>query len=240
MPLPCRLLLAALLLLTPTRAYASGPSDEARIREQAERQLFSTFPSGKARLQVRVQQVHVDSLPQGRFELTFPSPGEMPRAHTQVGVMVQREGRSEKAGWALLYVAHYDSVLVAASSVESDAELAAPMVNVALLETTRFNGKPLSAAFYRDMAASGPLFATRSLRTGRVLRQRDVRGAYAADAGDPVLMTYRRGPIVLRLTCTAREPGAMGSIIRLHNAKNDTMYRARLNGSGTADWIETL
>ncbi|MEX1055510.1 MAG: flagella basal body P-ring formation protein FlgA, partial [Rhodothermales bacterium] len=62
----------------------------------------------------------------------------------------------------------------------------------------------------------------------------------AAETGDHVTLNYRRGAVQLRLTCKARESGAVGDVIRVYSDDTRSMYRARLTARGKADWISTL
>ncbi len=216
------------------------PVPPDRIRTQAQALLSERFPGEAARLRVRVLRTGGTVEETAPIRLSFPEEAAVPRGHTQVDVLSPDSTRGwRKTGWALLYVAHYDSVLVARVPLEAEAALTDAHVSVAWMETTRFRGEPLRAAVYRTLRAAHPIYVRHALAAGRVLRSDDVRPPYATDTGQAVVMHYRRGDIDLRLTCKAREPGYTGDVIRLYYPDTRTTYRARLTGPGTAEWVET-
>lgn len=221
----------------PTEASADPP---AQIVAAARQELARRFPGAAARLQVRLVRSG-GALDAESVRLVFPEEGALPRAHTQVDVLT-RKGQEgwRKTGWALLYVAHYDSVLVTRRRIRGGESLPDGSLQAAWTEITTFRGAPMRPSDLRALRAQGPAVAARALRAGRVLRQTDLRPPYAADTGDTVLMQYRRGPLVLHLSCQAREPGLPGEVIRLYSPDSGSTYRARLTGKGTAEWIGTL
>lgn len=212
------------------------PDLDSRTQHLAERQLARRYGAAAQRMQVRVRRVQgVESMP---VQVRFPSSGDAPRGTIQVRVETRAGGATE--GWALLYIAHFDSVMVAQHVLASNAPITVDAVAPAWVETTRFRGEPLRPSAFQALQRVGPLVAARRLRAGQALRAGDVRGPYAADTGEAVLMQYQRAGLRLRIPCTAREPGFAGDTIRLYAPSTRTMYRARLTGSGTAEWTETL
>ncbi|QXD16014.1 flagellar basal body P-ring formation chaperone FlgA [Rhodocaloribacter litoris] len=237
------LFLTILLLLGPMPGQvAAGEPDTLRERLQAaaETLLADRFPEDAPRLRVRVLRTGGEIDPEAALRLRLPAGDGLPRAHIQVDVLGTENGQGGlKTGWALLYIAHFDSVVVARHDLEAGAPVTPGDVSTAWMEVTRFRGEPLRARDFRALARDGA-FAARMLRAGRALRKDDLRPPLAADTGEAVLMHYRRGSISLRLTCKAREPGLVGDIIRLYFPDAEVTYRARLTGPGTAEWIETL
>lgn len=239
--------LLSLILLSGTGFYpAPADTSEAddpavRVREAAEHLLQQRFPDDAYRLRVRVIRTSRDLENAPSLNLEFPSEGALPHAHTQVRVYEDRAlTGGNKIGWALLYVAHFDSVMVARRRMRADEPVTASDVSAVWLETTTFSGEPMRATDFRDMTTSGAVFATRLLRADNALRRSDLRPPYAAETGEAVTMTYQRNGLLLHLPCKAREPGFAGETIRLYSTDTDATYRARLTDAGKATWIETL
>ncbi|RMF63997.1 MAG: flagella basal body P-ring formation protein FlgA [Bacteroidetes bacterium] len=237
-----RTILLSLLLAGLVAGTASaGPDPLAGRLQAAVRALLAErYPSEAGRLQVRILRAEgaLDDLDEVRLYLR--SGDGLPRGHTQADVLAPAaDGSWKKVGWTLLYVAHYDSVVVPVRDLEAGTLLTPEDVSVIWLDVTTFRGQPLTATLFRRMQ-SEPTFATRTLRAGQALRTGDLRPPYAAHTGDAVVMLYRRGPVTLRLTCKAREAGFTGDLIRLYYPDATTTYRARLTGPGTAEWVETL
>ncbi|MDX1532063.1 MAG: flagellar basal body P-ring formation chaperone FlgA [Rhodothermales bacterium] len=222
-----------LLTLLFAALAPAAAADPPGLAARAEAALADRFPTEAHRLRVRLVRTGGD-VP-GADRLLFPADGALPRGHAQVDVL---DASGQEAGWALLYVAHYDSVVVARRRLGRGEPVGPADLAVAWTETTRFRGEPLRAA---DLRALGPdLFADRPLVADRPLRRGDLRPPFAADTGDPVRMRYRRGPLRLELPCTAREPGYAGEAVRLHCPDTRATYRARLTAPGRADWLESL
>lgn len=227
-------LLLAVLLAVLLAAGTMAPPDLVAAAETA---LAERYPEEAHRLRVRLVRTGGDVSAEA-VRLAFPPDAALPRAHTQVDVLAQGPQGWTKTGWALLYVAQYDSVVVARRSVGRDEAVAPEDLTIAWVETTRFHGEPLTAAAYR---ALGPAyFARRPLREGRPLRRDDLRPPFAAETGAGVVLHYRRGTLALELPCQAREPGYAGEAVRLYCPETRTTYRARLTAPGHAEWVETL
>jgi len=222
------------LLIALTGALAPTVS----LQSVAERALAVRFPDDAERLRVRVLRTSgaVDlSVP---LRIDLPATAAVPRGHTQVDVLAETPAGWQKTGWALLYVAHFDSVVVAQRSLGRDEPIHPTDLGAVWTETTTFHGDPLRTADLR--ALGGDLRTTRALRSGRPLRHGDLRPPYAADTGEAVTMHYQRGPLTLTVACRAREPGHVGDVVRLYAPSTDATYRARLVASGEAEWVATL
>ncbi|WP_456427610.1 flagellar basal body P-ring formation chaperone FlgA [Rhodocaloribacter sp.] len=234
-----RLTFFVLVLMVPSGfVRATAPPVSERIRAAAEAVLAERFPGEAHRLRVRVIRTGGQLTGEADLKVTFQSSDALPRAHAKVDVWRQANDGWTKAGWALLYVAHFDSVVVAREGVAQGAVVTPEQVTFAWMDVTGFRGEPLRPAVYRALARD-EVFAARPLRERRPLRAGDLRPPFAANTGDAVLMHYRRGKITLRMACKAREPGFIGDVIRLYNPDTDTMYRARLTAPGAAEWMET-
>jgi flagellar basal body P-ring formation protein FlgA len=230
--------LVSLLIPSGLRAQTAAKENglQSQIQRAAEASLRQAFPEQATHLEVRVTRMS-DGLPlEEALEIVWPSAAGIPKARVQANVALA----GSKVGWALLYVAHYDSVVVSRNRLDMDAELSEGDLTVSWMETTRFHGTPLLARDLRAMRRQGAVYAARLIQADRALRSSDLRPAYAADTGDLVLMDYNRGIVRLRLSCKAREPGAVGDTIRLYAPDTDTNYRARLTAPGQAEWLETL
>lgn len=244
MPALFRYVLTALVGLAATagaRAQEAAPGAAQAVRRAAEQVLAERFPESAGRMEVRVRRTGGHIAGGARLQLDFPQHGDGPEGLTQVQVNERTPaGRWQKTGWALLYVARFDSVVTVPAPIRSGEPVTGAKVEVAWLETTRFRGEPLRPADFRALASEEPLVATRMLRAGRALRRGDVRPPYTADTGGAIEMHYTRGPLAFRLTCKAREPGFAHEAIRLYCPGTRATYRARLTEVGTARWIETL
>ena len=233
-----RFLLIALLTPIATFAQDAGPH---AVRALAEQVLAEQYPDDAYRLDVRVKRVEAAFEAEEGLRLELPAGDKMPRGTTQVKLFTGSDAAGwQKAGWALLYVARFDSVVVARAAVALGDAVSMEEASVAWVETTTFRGKPLRPDDLRILAREGILFATRSIREGRVLRRDDLRPAYAAETGETVTMRYRRGSLTFDLSCKARQAGHRNEAIRLYSSETGKTYRARLTGPGTAEWIETL
>ena len=229
-------------LLTPIAAFAQdGGPQTVRVRALAERVLAERYPDDAHRLDVRVRRVEATFEAKAALRLDFPAEDEVPRGTTQVKLFTGSDASGwQKAGWALLYVARFDSVVIARTTVPSGDEVSLGDASIAWMETTAFRGEPLRPDDLRALTQEGALFATRSLGEGRVLRRGDLRPAYAAETGATVMMRYRRGRLQFDLSCKARQAGHLDDAICLYSSETGKTYRARLTGPGAAEWIETL
>lgn len=236
--------MTTLLLLFAWIGLIGAPADSADgappLNERAHALLAERFPTEAHRLEVRVMRTSASAKELTTPEVVFPSLDRLPRGRTQVRLRADRTDGSHDTGWAQLYVAHYDSVMITRRTVSGDDEIGPDDVYAAWMETTRFRGEPLRASDYNALRAEHSLYATRRLSDGRTMRQSDVRPPYAATTGSQVEMSYQRRGLVLRLRCKAREPGYIGDVIRVYAPDTDATYRARLTAPGTAEWIETL
>ncbi len=226
------------LLLTPTLAFAQN---EARVRALAEDVLATRYPDDAHRLQIRVKRVEGDWDEAAALRLDFPLEDRLPRGTTQVKLFAGSDETGwQKAGWALLFVHRYDSVVVARAALRSGDEVTADDLSVAWMETTTIRGGLLHPARLRALARAGLMFAARSVGEGRMLRHDTLRPAYAAEIGETVMMHFARSGLQLNLSCKARQAGHIDDEIRLYSADTGKTYRARLTGTGVATWIETL
>ena len=230
--------LALLLLAWPL--IGAGSPDPSPVASAAAALLAERFPEDAPRLDVRVLRTSA-GLPTTDVRLVLPAGGALPKGRTQVDVLTRTSGAGwRETGWALLYVAHFDSVVMARTALSRDEAVAPEDVSVAWVETTTFRGEPLRAGAFRRLLADGAVFANRRIPAGRPLRRGDLRLPLAADTGEAVVMRYRRGPVRLEVACQARERGRPGETIRLYCPDTRTNYQAQLTGPGAADWVQTL
>lgn len=217
-------------------AYAQ-PANAKALQQATRTALAEAFGDDVDRLTIDVKRASGDAETVDDPRVAFRSLDRLPRGAAQVRVMRQQGAQWQRAGWALLHVAHHDSVLVTDRTLRDGDTITRDDVRVAWRETTRFRGTPLTAAAFDEHDA---LYAARYLRSDRLLREGDVRPSYAADTGQSVTVQYRRGPLAMTIRCKARESGFVGDIIRVYAPDNDTAYRVRLVEPGQATWIETL
>lgn len=227
------------LILLAALAVLGGSDPPSDLQAAAEHALAARFPDATERLQVRVLRTGGDVNTKAPIRIEFPASESLPRGHTQADVLADTQSGWQKTGWALLYVAHFDSVVVAHRTVRRGEAIRPADLGILWIETTAFHGEPLRATDLHALAADN-LFAERSLREGRALRRGDLRPPFAADTGDTVAMQYRRGPLSFTIPCHARRPGAVGDVVRLYAPSTGTTYRARLTAPGEAEWIATL
>jgi len=248
---PASILLLALLLSalpavgsSAASVIGTAPPDlNARVEAAAAEALATLFPEIAQRLAVEVTRLqHLSDIPPDRaVQVQFSSLRTVPRGRVQATV----ESRASDGAWAaegraLLYVAHYDSVMVPTETLRADDELAAGAVAPVWMDVTRFSGTPLRLATYRTLQATGPVYAERHLREGRALRTGDLRPAYAVTRGEAVNIRYHRPLFTLTLRGTAREAGHTGDVIRVYVSDTKATYRVRVTGPATAHWVETL
>ena len=236
---PPRPALAVALVAALAVAWAPGAraqaevSAEARVQAAAEALLAERFPEAAPRLAPRVLRLAADLPPGGAVRLRLAAEG-VPRGHARADVVTD----AGRAGWALLYVAHFDSVAVARRALARGDTVGPGAVEAAWLETTRFHGEPLAPAVLRAGGAAPT--ARRAVRAGEALRAGVLAWPAALDTGDAVRGRYRRGGLVLTVDATARERGAVGDAVRVHARSTGATYRVRVTGPGRADWLETL
>ena len=223
-------------------AFAQDEGPQAvRVRSLAEEVLAERYPDNAHRFDVRVKRVEAMVEAEEGVRLVFPAEDKWPRGTMQVKLFTGSDTAGwQKAGWALLYIAHFDSVVIAQATVSSGDEVSLADAGVAWIETTTFRGEPLRPDDLRALTQEGALFATRSIPEGRVLRRDDLRPAFAVETGASVMMRYQRGSLTFDLSCKARQAGHLDDAIRLYSSETGKTYRARLTGTGAAEWIETL
>ncbi|MEM1096504.1 MAG: flagellar basal body P-ring formation chaperone FlgA [Bacteroidota bacterium] len=223
-----------MLLALAISLFLVAPDAEQAVEHAATAYLATHYPADAHRLDVEVRRLGGDVVEGTDLDVRFKAfAAEIPKGRTQVEVW---QGR-EKTGWALLYVTHYDSVLVAAATLKRDAPVDPADVQIAWMDVTRFNGEPMRPDDFANLTEA---FATRRINAGRALRRDDLREAFAADLGATVVMRYERNGFRFDLSGKARQRGAVGDIIKLYVEDTDVTYRARLTAPGRAVWLETL
>ena len=228
------LMLVASLLL-PFEKGKDAYSEQ--LKEAVETILMDRYPHRQDNLHVRVVRtggvINLDS----PFEIFLPETSEVPRALQRIEV---QNTSQHKKGWALIFVAHYDSVLTVTRAIKNDERLAADEIHTIWAETTRFHGEPLTPASLRNLIARGEVFANRYVSADRILKHDDLRNAFDISTGQSVILRYQRRGVALSLTCKARNKGFTGDLVKLYSPDTQLMYRARIIGPGVATWVETL
>lgn len=229
-----------LMLALPTMGQAQD-AQEAAVRAAATQALARHYPESTGHLKVRVRHVRGDVDTTKALRVRFSESNGTPAGLAQADVHTRDSGGTwEDAGWATLRVARLDSVATIRSRVQGGEPIPKAELKTVWIETTELRGEPLRASTVRSRANRERLVAARHLQSGRVLRKRDVRRPHIVDPGESLRVHYRRGRLSFRLSCTAREPGVVDEVVRVHCSDLDTLYRARITGENTAQWIETL
>lgn len=214
----------------------NGDGTTVAIEQAARVALAEQYPEDMHRLEVRVLRTSGPVTDLTSPRIVFRAKSEIPRGHTQVDVWQN----GKKAGWALLYMAHFDSVLVAQTNFRTDDVIDLVDLQVAWVETTKFRGQPVKRADYASLLEKGGAFAARALRQGKALRRGDLRPPYAAETGASVTLHYERNGMRFKIIGKARKPGFVGDVIKVYVRDTDVTYRARLTAPHLAEWIETL
>ncbi|MFN3596068.1 MAG: flagellar basal body P-ring formation chaperone FlgA [Rubricoccaceae bacterium] len=232
-----RLALLALLLAAPHAAGQSSAraTPEAVVAAAAQAALEVHFPEAAPRLGVRVERLSpalASAVAAGEaLDVAWPGAG-VPRGLTRVTA----RAAGAPAGWALLRVAHRDTVLVARRALARGTALAPEAFETAVMETTALRTPPADPA-----ALAGPgAVLRRALRAGDVLRAADVALPPEVPVGAPVTVRYVRGGVALALAGHAREAGRTGDAIRVYSRATGATYRVRLTRPDEGEWLETL
>ncbi|MFB6271526.1 MAG: flagella basal body P-ring formation protein FlgA [Salinibacter sp.] len=238
---PLVVFVAALLGGVGLPAPGQAQSTRATVRKVATEVLSARYPGSADHLDVRVRRVRGDLDTTRALRLRFSDSEGTPTGLAQVDLRTRgADGAWKEAGWALLRVARLDSVVTVQSQVAEGETIPRSELETAWIETSNLSGEPLRASKLWGRADRESLVAARYLRAGRVLRKQDVRRPYTTEIGSLIRMRFRQGRLVFRLSCTAREPGFVDEVIRVHCPELETMYRARITGEDTAQWVETL
>lgn len=234
----------ALLVGTVVEASDLGRLDDDPLRDRvqtaAEELLAARFPDHAPRLRIRVVRVSESIEDKVPLRVRFTASESVPKGHTQTRVILETDNGPVDAGWAVLFVAHFDTVAVAHRDVAAGDVVSDRDLGTAWMDVTSFRGRPMDIATLARIRRGDRFLATQPIAAGDALRQGDLRRPYAADTGETVTLTYRRGPVVLRLPCRAREPGVVGDVVRLYSDATKSTYKARLTAAGEADWVATL
>lgn len=223
-------------LLTALAGTTDAP--EARVRAAAIELLTETYPEMAPSLAVRVERISVGTLGE-ELRVRLQNPG-VPRAHAKVDVLQRENGVWKESGWAILYVAHFDSVAVSRRALPRGESVSASDVAGAWIETTRFHGQPVTMERFRALVGDAGAVTERSVASGEPLREGDLRRPWAVNTGDAVSLRYERPGFYMELKTRARERGAVDDEIRVYCEDTGATYRARLTAPGRGIWLETL
>ena len=221
---------ALLIALVPLAASAS----EAEVAAAAQAALEAAWPAVDAEVRiVRLSGAAEAARPPLRVRFTGEAP---PRGRVSAEVEVQGAGGDwERAGWAFLHVARFETAAVLTRDVERGEPLA-DAVAAARVETTGLSGPPLVPDALRQSGAQ----AARRLRSGTVLTDRHAEAPAAVERRDALRVLYRRGAVGVALDCQARERGAVGDEVRAVCAGTRSTLRVRLTAPGEGVWTATL
>lgn len=226
------------LLLGLSARPALEPVD-VRLRHAVDSLLAKAFPALNRHLVphlVRYQAIKTD-----RLQLRLPPAVDDPTGFLQAEIWTaDAHGSWRKTGWALFYVARYDSVVITRQRLQRNEPVDPAGLEIVWQETTRLRTPPLTPARFRKLQQQGVLRAARSVAAGQILRADDLRPPYAVQTGEIVWMRYRRGAILLRLRCQARAAGFIGDAIELYAPQTQATYRGRIVAPGLVEWIATL
>ncbi|WP_103029862.1 flagella basal body P-ring formation protein FlgA [Salinibacter altiplanensis] len=225
----------------PQALRAQDAAAKAAVQRAAKQKIMARHPESGDHLRVRVRRVRgpIDSTAQLRLEL--PDRGAVTDGLARARIQTRGPGGGwSEAGWAMLRVARYDSVLTTRGRIEQGASIGPDDVARAWMNVSDLHGEPLRASEFRAQRENGPLVADRYLRSERVLRTRDVRPPYAVDPGTSTEMYYRRGRVTFRLSCTVRETGFLEDVVRVYCPDTRKTYQARVRTNDAVRWVKTL
>jgi len=233
-------LLGLLAASGPQALQAQDAGAEAAVQRLAAQKIAARHPKSADHLEVRVRRVRgtVDSTAELRLEL--PDRGAVTDGLTRARIRKRTASGWSDAGWAMLRVARYDSVLTTRSRIEQGESIGPDDVTQVWMSVSDLHGEPLRASAFRAQREKGPLVADRYLRSERVLRARDVRPPYAVDPGTDTDMYYRRGRVTFRLSCTVRETGFVEDVVRVYCPDTRKTYQARVRTEEAVKWVKTL
>lgn len=225
----------------PQVLRAQDGGAEAVVQRAAKQKIAARHPGSARHLKVRVRRVRgsIDTTAQMRLEL--PDRGSVSDGLTRARIQTRESsGGWREAGWAMLRVARYDSVLTTRGRIDQGESIGPADVERAWMSVSDLHGEPLRPSKFRAQRKKGSLVADRHLRSERVLRARDVRPPYAVDPGTNTEMYYRRGRVTFRLSCTVRETGFIEDVVRVYCPDTRETYQARVRTEEAVQWIKTL
>ena len=228
-----------LLALLPAHHRSQSPMEE-RIIGAALETLSARYPDEAHRFEVRVVRLQGDPEEGFPLRLRFINNRDVPRAHVRAEIQQDRDGSWLRTGWATLYVAHYDSVIVAKRRLHKRERVDESAFMVGWQDVTSFRGFLLQTGRYRRLLANDALIADQIIEAGEVVRENALRNPFAAQLGDLVQMHYKQGNINLKIPTRARNEGQIGDLIRVYASSTKNMYRVRLTDKGQAEWQATL
>ena len=231
------LLYIVLFLSFPPVLQSESRNTDEQLIEAVTSLLQNRYPHRQNNLQVRLVRTGGDINLENTFEVLLPATNKIPRALQRIEV---RHADQNKNGWALVYVAHFDSVLAANRPLKNDEQIDIHDLDVLWTETTRFHGEPLKPAMMRKMFARGLVFASRYVAGDKILKERDLRNAFDITTGQSVTMLYQQRGVKLSFTCKSRNQGFIGDLIKLYSPDTQLMYKAKIIRPGVASWVETL
>lgn len=231
--------LIALWLLTPA-ANPDPTAMHARIQKVAQSMIAHRHPDEMHRLEIKVLRTGGKLESDSDFRLDMPESVETPRARLQVRVQQKVNNQWENKGWAMLYIAHFDSVGVTTRILRKDEQVSLEDLRFTRIETTKFRGIPLTPRRLQKLLTAGEVFAGRHLSDEHPLKENDIRNAYDIELGQSVVMTYTRNQFALQFTCKARMSGFRGEEIKIYAPATRKTYRVQITGPGETKWLETL
>ena len=221
--------------------FSDKPTDlDHAIADTAESIIESRYQTGNTDIDVRIIRTGGTIIADGALDIVLPEQSRIPRANIRVDIYSGPPNEDRQVGWAILFVAHYDSVMVANRAFRQEDQIPDDNLVSVWTETTRFHGEPLTPDALQAIRLEGEIFARRHLTAHRLLRIQDIRNAYAIKTGESVNMLYNHRGVLLELTCKARKHGFAGEVVKMFSTDTKLMYKARITGQGTAVWLETL
>ncbi len=221
--------------LVPLPLTTSDP-----VLEAVEDLLLRTYPSNAYRLQPEVRRVMgAISTTTDKLMASFAGPiSDLPSGHTMITLSSNGSPLNVKA---LLYISVFDSVLTTVQRIAKGKRIDESNTAVVWRETTNKRSGILTSSSWAEMKHGvGDILASRHLADDRVLFLTDVEPSPDIKRGAQVTVTIAKGGIAISVHCVARESATIGDELRAYAKDISTMYRVRLTGDQTADWIETL
>lgn len=158
----------------------------------------------------------------------------IPSGFTLFDVILDNHQRNPQAN-IQAYVGITQWLPVPTHRIMSGESLSSQQFSMAWVDVTRQSGQ-----FITDSHLFNGQVAGRNLREGVPVRQSELRRIPIVEAGDLVVVHYMRDGLSIALQGIARQDGAVGDRIRVHNEETRKTYTATIQPDGTLVWNQTL
>ncbi len=206
------------------------------LSQKVEHQLVKQYGKNAYRFDVSIKYLPnalKDISPQQitSVELTDPN---MPSGYAMAKVRFT-SGSHSAQDQIQLFVDVWEQLLVPKERIMPGKELSADMFEMNWVRATRLQGRYLDSFD----ALKGKV-SQRLLTAGKPIPPSGVRNQPIINFGDTVTLRYNENGILLSLSCTARQPGAVGDRIKVYCKDTRKTYEASVIDASTVKWEKTL